>query len=134
MLFNQHRKHTEIVANHKYLPSIIDVLKIASTFILTTLAWVFFRADSVTDAFLYIGGIFSGSLFNFPELFPIKLFLLIAVLILLEWFRKEYEHTFSNLQAQFKKPVRWGFYLSIIFMIYFFGNTDEAIEFIYFQF
>mgnify|MGYP003136936213 CR=1 FL=1 len=134
MFFKQHKKHTEIVSNKKYVPSFIDLLKITSTFILTTLAWVFFRANSVTDAFEYLNGVFSNSLLNFPEIFPTKLILLISVLILLEWLRKEYEHTFSNLQLQFKKPVRWGFYLSIIFMIYFFGNTDEAIEFIYFQF
>lgn len=134
MLFDRHRRHTQIVAKGTYFPNLLDIFRIISTFVLTTLAWVFFRADSVTEALLYLGGIFSNSLWSFPEIFPLKLVSLISLLLVLEWFRKEYEHTFSNLQLQFKKPIRWGFYISMIFIIYFFGNTDEAIEFIYFQF
>lgn len=134
MVFNQHKKHTDIVAKRSLFPSFSELMKILFTFTLTTLAWVFFRAESVADAALYLKGIFSESFFTVPELIPLELFGLIALLIIMEWLRKDYEHTFSKLQHQLNKPLRWCFYVSIIVIIYFFGNTDEAIEFIYFQF
>ncbi|HRU38278.1 MAG TPA: hypothetical protein P5511_00265, partial [Candidatus Goldiibacteriota bacterium] len=42
-------------------PGIYRLYRVAVTFILTCLAWVFFRASNVQDAFYIIGSMFGGS-------------------------------------------------------------------------
>ena len=43
-----------------------QLLNIGATFIMVVLAWVFFRAPTITDAFSYLDIIFSSSLFTMP--------------------------------------------------------------------
>lgn len=65
IFMNKNRKYLETMElNQFYLPSIYDVLKILQTFILVTLCWVFFRADTIEHAFLFINHIFD---FNFES-------------------------------------------------------------------
>jgi D-alanyl-lipoteichoic acid acyltransferase DltB (MBOAT superfamily) len=42
------------------VPSSDDLLAVAGTFILVSCLWVFFRADSIADAFSYFGGMTEG--------------------------------------------------------------------------
>src|SRR5210317_1145676 len=57
LLTKINRSHLEIVAVHKKWPSISEVARIIITFCLTTLAWIFFRAESVSHAWSYLKGI-----------------------------------------------------------------------------
>ena len=66
LLFNKNRVNTDVVAQGKYLPTIKEFFKIAITFSLTVLAWVFFRAENISHAWSYISEIFSLSLFKSP--------------------------------------------------------------------
>jgi len=50
LLSNKNRTHLNIAAQHTLLPSLKEVFKILTTFLLTVLAWVFFRAESVMHA------------------------------------------------------------------------------------
>jgi glucan phosphoethanolaminetransferase (alkaline phosphatase superfamily) len=45
----------------KWLPSISSILKILLTFVIVTLAWIFFRAENIDIAFDYIGRIFTST-------------------------------------------------------------------------
>ena len=55
VLTKNNRKFTEDLQLNKYfLPSIGDVLRILSTFVIVSICWVFFRADSLNVAFLFI--------------------------------------------------------------------------------
>ena len=45
-----------------------QLLNIGATFTMVVLAWVFFRAPTILDAFGYIDIIFSSSLFTMPML------------------------------------------------------------------
>lgn len=63
IFMNKNRKYLEnMELNQFFLPSFFDVLKIIQTFILVTLCWIFFRADNIEHAFLFINHIFD---FNF---------------------------------------------------------------------
>jgi alginate O-acetyltransferase complex protein AlgI len=58
VLTKNNRKFTEDLQLNKYfLPSIGDILRILSTFAVVSFCWVFFRADSLNVAFLFLKNI-----------------------------------------------------------------------------
>ncbi len=132
MLTKHNRIHTDIAAKGKLLPSLREVLQIGSTFLLTCLAWTFFRAPSVGDAIAYLGGIFSLSFFSIPEI-PLGWYPLIAVLFLgMEWMQREKQHALQFDDGRGHRILRWGLYYGIVALIMYFGGDQQA--FIYFQF
>ena len=66
LLLGKNRKNIDTVAQGKILPSIKELFQMGITFALATLGWIFFRADSIGQAFAYIGNIFSKSLIADP--------------------------------------------------------------------
>lgn len=70
LLFKKNRKNIDIVARDNWLPSFGEFLKIATTFVLVSFAWIFFRAEDVGHAFSYISHIFSSNFFFIPSLIP----------------------------------------------------------------
>ena len=132
MLFNKNRKNTNIAAEGKYLPSISELTNIALTFSLTTIAWIFFRAENISHAMSYLSGIFSKSLLSFPEIRPKTLIVIIILFVLMEWLQRDKKFALQIDSIKIPKIARWGFYYSLIFSIFYFGGTKQ--EFIYFQF
>lgn len=133
LLANKNRNNLEIVAKGKLLPSIREFLEIAVTFALTVLAWIFFRADTVTHALSYISGIFSKSLFSMPQIFPSKLLIIIAIFMLIEWLGREEEFALAIVKKINQPALRIGFYYAIIIGLVLFGKFNSN-QFIYFQF
>ncbi|MGB1232432.1 MAG: MBOAT family O-acyltransferase [Winogradskyella sp.] len=137
LLTSNNRNNIDIVAKGKYLPTVKEFCLIIFTFILTVFAWIFFRAENMMHAFNYISDILSPSLLTLPRFFGIKkaivVLLLIAILIIVEWIGREQEHAIATIGNNWKKPLRWSFYSSIIFLIVMFMQTEET-PFIYFQF
>ncbi len=132
MLLKKNRNHLEIVAKGSYLPSFRDFSNIVLTFALTSLAWVFFRAENMTHAMNYLSGIFSASFFTIPELLPKRLFLFLSVFLLFEWLGREHAYAIENLKFYHYKPLRWSFYYTLAMVIFLFGSKEQ--QFIYFQF
>jgi len=130
LLVGNNRNHIDNVAQNKIFISGKDLIKVLSTFILTNIAWVFFRADSATHAFSYLSHMFSLSLFSRPETLPFYLIILIVILIIFEWFQRNKEHGLDVYHLHFIP--RWSVYIGFsILIISFFSNKNE---FIYFQF
>jgi alginate O-acetyltransferase complex protein AlgI len=122
------------------------LLSVISTFVLVTLAWVFFRADNVHVAVTYISHLFSG----IPDLFHkithhqtvyetlgvrkpelIACFFLILFLETIHLLHKRY-----NLEQTFRSQknwVRWSVYYGYIIILIIFGIFEKK-QFIYFQF
>lgn len=136
-LFNKLGLQKSNLSNHLFFGFII--------FTIVCFAWVFFRANSLSDSFQIINGFFNGV--NLGDVFNENIYLIgfkpnefkiitIAILLL---FMFEYLHRtynvikFLNNQATL---FRWSFYLSIVLTIIVFGiYGDRNIqEFIYFQF
>ncbi|WP_276166291.1 MBOAT family O-acyltransferase [Zobellia alginiliquefaciens] len=134
MLLGKNRQNLGIAAENNTLPSIKELFQISTTFIITVLAWIFFRAENVTHAFSYLTGIFDKSFFSYPEIFPTTTIVLVILFIGIEWLQREKNHgleIYGNGLLT-SRPVRWGMYLGLIILIFSFGGSQQ--EFIYFQF
>ncbi len=131
LLFNQNRKNLDICAENSFFPSLKELLQMGVTFCITLIAWVFFRAETIKDAFLFLKGVFSNTLFTAPQIFPKTVILFILFLLLLEWLQRKKQHALEF--SGNKYPVlRWILYIIITFIIIFFPGNQQ--EFIYFQF
>ncbi|WP_010521713.1 MBOAT family O-acyltransferase [Aquimarina agarivorans] len=137
LLTNNNRNHISNVADHKILPSFKEFISIIITFGLTSIAWIFFRAKSLPQAFNYILNLFTTSLlapFDFAEVpKALVLLLLIGIFITIEWIGRQNEYAIEKIGITWKKPLRWLFYTVVIFAIGMFMQTQET-PFIYFQF
>jgi D-alanyl-lipoteichoic acid acyltransferase DltB (MBOAT superfamily) len=141
MLLKQNRKNIGVVAEGKYLPNLRELFQIGFTFFLTVIAWIFFRADSLSEAFKYLKRLFSSSLFSISTqdlkrisfgadiLYYIGLLL---IFIVIEWLMRNKQHGLQLQASKFSRPIRWIFYYLIGFAIFWFGASQQ--DFIYFQF
>jgi D-alanyl-lipoteichoic acid acyltransferase DltB (MBOAT superfamily) len=132
LLLKTHRKHTNTVAENAWLPNFTEIWQMGITFLLVSIAWVFFRSESITKAFIYISEIFSASLFSPAEVFPKRFLLLIFLFVCVEWFQRKRQHALEFCQIKMPLWTRWGIYYVVIFMIWQLGAEQQ--EFIYFQF
>lgn len=116
------------INNNNILISFVEGL---CTFILIVIAWIFFRADSVSHAIGYLNGVFSKSLFTSPGDLPLKEILIALAFIIVEFVQRKNDH---GLQINRIRQIwlRWGIYIGIILVIMFFGGGNQ--QFIYFQF
>ena len=126
------RKHTNIVAEFRPFPTLVEILQILGTFLLTSIAWIFFRAQTVSDAFSILGRVFSPSLFSIPHSVPPFLILSILGLVVIEWFQRKKQHGLEISRSKNLLLLRWTAYLGIFILIIALGGSQQ--EFIYFQF
>lgn len=132
LLANSNRKHRDIVAKGKLFPSLKESIQMGTTFFLVSVAWVLFRAQSITEAALYINGIFSASLFSKPHDLPLRDLLLLTLFILIEWLQRDRDHALSFEKTSAHRVVRWIVYCGIFLSILY--NFESSKDFIYFQF
>lgn len=135
LLAGKNRANTDIVAQGRLFPNLRELGTITSTFLLTLLAWVFFRANNLSHAFSYINGIFS----DFHTYIDISnytkyswLFLLITVFMCVEWIGREGKYALESILARHITPIRYAFYYVLVFFILWFSGKEQT--FIYFQF
>lgn len=134
LLSGKNRQHLGVAAEGRYLPSLKEVLQMGTTFVLTILAWVFFRAENLSHALNYVTGIFDTTLFSRPQIFPTTLMILLTFFIAIEWFQREKNHGLEihgNGLMKYK-PIRWAVYMGLIIIAFSYGGSQQ--EFIYFQF
>lgn len=135
LLLGQNRKNIEIVAYNSMFPTLKDILKIITTFIFVSVAWVFFRANTITDAFLYFRTILNwgNSLMFFDDNFfrGLNIFYYIFILLSFDWVFRRNER---DLQSSVKNKILFNFIIifMLCFDIIYFNNSVS--EFIYFQF
>jgi D-alanyl-lipoteichoic acid acyltransferase DltB (MBOAT superfamily) len=132
LLLKKNRRNLTVVAYNKTLPSTSELLNMLITFILTTLAWIFFRAETIGAAWAYISEIFSSSIFSVPQVQPKILPGLIALFLFIEWQGREELYAIERIGLSWKRPFRFAFYYAILFLIFLFSGEEQ--EFIYFQF
>ena len=133
LLTNRNRRNIDIVARNRIIPNIRDILNITLTFSLTLFAWIFFRSESINQAFYILRQIFSLSLFRKLEIFPYTLIFLLLTFIFTEWIGRKNQYAIQKIYSKYD----WINYLlvSLVFLIiYFFGNFASKYDFIYFQF
>jgi len=130
LLRQKNRVNTGQVAEGRILPTPLELGQIITTFALTCIAWVFFRAESLSHALGYLWQMCVGGmapLGDYARYLPY-----LAALLLIEWVQRDKLHP---LQMQGRAPVwRWAVMIPIIITIAVLGNTQEDMSFIYFQF
>ena len=132
LIFNANKQYTSsIIAQNKILLTLKELFQVVKTFIIVTIGWIFFRSESLTEAFNYLNNIFSKSLFTAPEIFPKITIIFIFTFMIVEWLGKSDEYAISRIMY-LKKIYRWSVYLILCFLI--FILSSDKTEFIYFQF
>lgn len=131
LLTNKNRSHIDNAGHNRLLPSIKDVINIATTFCLVTFAWIFFRSASIGDAFGYIKRIFSRSVFSHSAFFSAKYLSLILLLFIVEWVQRNKPHALyvEGIKSVY---IRRAIYYTLFMAIIFLGSARQT--FIYFQF
>jgi hypothetical protein len=118
-----------------------DVISIGVTFSLTVIAWIFFRAENLGDAWVYVRNMVVGLVnpYSYVQAFSyisttagFALVFFIALLIVLEWLGREQKFPLERFALNWAKPVRWSFYYYLVWVIFVYGAKEQ--EFIYFQF
>jgi len=132
LLKNKSDKKEWAIAPGKLLPGWKEGFSILFTFMLVVLAWIFFRAGSLTEANQIFSEIFSGSLFTIPTVLPRKIFLLLAFFLLMEWMGRNRFYAIEKTGSNWPLWIRWAFYYLIALLIFLEGGREQP--FIYFQF
>lgn len=134
LLLKRNRTNLGVVAEGRMLPSFKELFQMGTTFLLTVLAWVFFRAESLTMAFGFLKGIVGQGFLQIPE-FSLRYQAIITVLfifglLIVEWMNRACIHSLFRLPKY--KLLRFLVYYVILVSILF--NITKEQEFIYFQF
>jgi alginate O-acetyltransferase complex protein AlgI len=116
-------------------------LSMFSTFLIISFTWIFFRADSISHAFIYSKEMFVGffekagyvqlinmSYWEIGYILPI----LIVLFFIVEWIGRNDQYGIEKFGLSWKRPYRWIFYNLIVLMLFLFSGVEE--QFIYFQF
>lgn len=135
ILLGRNRRYRDVVASDRALPTLRELGQMAGTFLLATLGWVVFRADSMSDALFFFQHLFRASLFKAPNITAsIDAWILVVAISLLtvvEWVNRREEHEFARLPHNI--VLRWLLYVAIVVLIGTCMVTNE-MPFIYFQF
>jgi D-alanyl-lipoteichoic acid acyltransferase DltB (MBOAT superfamily) len=136
IIFNTNRNNMDIVARGNYFPSVKEIFQIGLTFGLTVFAWIFFRSESVSQAFDFISSVCSSSLLEIPEFrYRTKastILVLTAVFFLMEWIGRENDFAIQKFGFRWNSILRWLFYFILVFLIFYFAGKEQV--FIYFNF
>lgn len=132
LLSQKNRVHTNVVAEHRLFPNFKELIGMLVTFLATVMAWIFFRAETVTAAIDYITKLFHSSIASLPTIRPTFLFVLLIVFVLVEWSGRRQLYAIERLWFKYPRVVRLGIYYIIALLIFLYGGKEQ--EFIYFQF
>lgn len=130
IILGKNRKYTNVVAEGRALPTVKEFGQILLTFVLAMIGWVLFRSKTIGQAWDFLLGMFSKTLFAAPAI-PAKTILFVAIMLVVEWVQRKKEHGFV-MDGVKSGVLRYACYLTVLTVIFFFGVFNET--FIYFQF
>lgn len=137
LLTKNNRNHLDVVAKGRFLPSLKEFTGILVTFFLTVFAWIFFRAENMSHAFLYIEKIVTGffessNIAVLSDFWKWGMTYFILLFFLIEWLGREQRFALEQIPDKWPKFIRYIFYYALIIAIFWYGGKEE--QFIYFQF
>jgi len=140
-LMGKNRKHLNDASLSKASEAAKTIFQIGGTFLLTTIAWILFRANDIDHAFQYVARMvstFHSSLslavfrVNQDYLNVFHLFIALLIMLVIEWRGRKLTFGFSKENLPRKKISRWMFYIVLTSLIIYL--KQPASEFIYFAF
>lgn len=132
VLLNTNRNHLDVAGAGRRLPSVKEFFSILLTFALTVFAWIFFRSESVGDAWVYISGMVDPSLFSLPETGSKKMIPILLLFLWIEWLGRTQPYPLARLGTKWPVAFRWTMYFVLVFSVFYFSGSKQ--QFIYFQF
>ncbi len=134
ILLGKNRKYTDTVAVNRWLPTPKELGQMTLTFILITYGLIIFRSSGIPSTVSYFKSMLNiETLTGIYKIFTHWEMLPIAIMLLVEWFNRKFEHGLQKIDLIIRN--RWLRYIlfAIMFVaaIFFRGNYQE---FIYFQF
>lgn len=127
-LFNTNRKYlTDSIAGTTILPSVKETAQVLLTFTMVTLAWIFFRSESLHQALTYFENLFS---LKNGVIYGKRLLIYPVMLFIFDYMFRNDERLPLNFQY---KSIRYTIYIIFIILIILYFNTAPA-QFIYFNF
>ncbi|MBF4470312.1 MBOAT family O-acyltransferase [Flavobacterium sp. HJJ] len=131
LLMKKNRNNIESTVLSWNLESIKVRLNIIMTFLLSCIAWVFFRAKTITDAVLYLKKIFVNGEFTSQylsnERYNYELLIMVCLFVLVEWNNRTKIEPISGKYSYAKLALCLVAIIAI-------GTYSDYKEFIYFQF
>ena len=131
LLHNRNRSNMGEIEMGWNFSSLKTVLNILGTFVLTTIAWIFFRAKTISEAIGYIKKMLTDFHFESQyltnERYNYELLLLVFVFVGVEWFNRSKVEPFSGKLSWIKVAIAIITLLTL-------GVYSDYKEFIYFQF
>lgn len=130
------KKIVDFIGISKF-PKIHSFFSILITFTLSCIAWVFFRSNTITDAFYIFGKMFqfgpnvTGTFFGIP--IPEMIFTSCLIIFLMCFEIIQEKTSIIALLSRLPTWVRWSIYYILIFSLIILGVSGQN-EFIYFQF
>ena len=115
--------------NKKESKGIVKALRIIATFVIVTIAWIFFRMPTLSDAVRFIGHAFTD--ISVPEVLSVTNFAIYVMAIALVFFKEIREEFFpTKMKFLENRFVRWAEYVMIFCLILLCGALDSG-SFIY---
>ena len=132
ILMGKNRKYRDNVAEGRILPNLKELGQMLLTFFLVVIGWIIFRAESIGQAWAYIGHMCTSSILSAPDAPGVTGFSVAIVLMLVvEWVQRDKPHALdlTNIQSC---VLRYVIYVFVLFLTFSLGGRAE--NFIYFQF
>lgn len=120
-----------IVTKENSILSLKEFLQIISTFLVTIIIWIFFRSETVFDAFSYINSMFCNFSWNLDyKINNSFVFLFLLFFIILEWRGRFFNYAIEKVSNH--SWINYSFYYLLLIIIFVFAGEHQ--KFIYFQF
>jgi len=122
---NYFRLNSSNLSEERFFPSIKEFLKVCKTFLLVTIGWSFFRAETISDSFLILIKILSDA--SFPSHSRSFLFIYILPLIIFEYLNRK------DINLNENKILKNPFVLSFLILTIL-NHLKDSTNFVYFNF
>lgn len=109
-----------------------DSISVVITFFMIMILWVFFRANNISDSFIYLGNLFKfNTIDSFIGGYSVSklVIFLISIFVILDWNARN-----NEVPKIYQQRYRYLFYFITIVTILNFSVNQDAGAFIYFQF
>lgn len=128
ILMGKNRKFTNEIAEGRWLPTWKETGQMLLTFALAVVGWIIFRADTLSQALAYMGGLFTPGKLYTQGLLNVAIYT--SMMFVVEWLTRNREH---GLDTTLKSHVvKISIYILIIALMFLSYTNSES--FIYFQF
>ncbi len=131
ILLNRHQAHKEIVACDRALPTWSEALGMMGTQSFVLVSWVFFRAESLSQAGTYLCRIMTHPWLNLDYSRYGEGLWLCGGLMAIEWFQRR--QAFALEIGRWPLLVRYAVYMALVTAMIELGSRVQ-VPFIYFQF